>query len=114
MSYEVHQVVGEGDEEDETIQERPPEVDLEVTLESYKHSEIAQLHLIAHSLIQEQKSAMKFTNLEIPSISKIDEYLNKLKHLQKRKVDIEKRSTAVKTRLHKIMTVLESRSNKPK
>lgn len=108
MSYEVSQVVGEADEEDENI-EKTPDVQLEFTLENYKSVETAQLHLFAHTLVQEQKNMLKKKTIELPGLDKVEAYLEKVKNMQKKKKNLEKRANAVKSRLDKVLGVLSSK-----
>lgn len=108
MNYEVSEVVGEGDEDEEVV-ERNPEEELVFALERYKASEIAQLHLNAHNLIQDQKNAMKFSNLHSVNLTKIDNYLAKLKALAKRKKNLENRWGSINSRFKNVMNSLESK-----
>ena len=109
MKYEVSQVIGEGEEEDEEElkKERSPEEDLLISLENYRSSDIAQLHLNIHSIIQEQKNTIKVTEIHIPNLSKIDEYLIKIKNLMKRKKNLENRCNSVKSRFQKVKNILD-------
>ena len=112
MNYEVSQVVGEGEEEDEeekTVIEKSPEEDLIQALENYKNSEIAQLHLFTHNLIQDQKNSMKLSEIQLVNYSKIDEYLKKVKNLSKRKKVLEHKANNIKNRLEKAMVALKSK-----
>lgn len=116
MEYEVNQAVGEGDEEEEEIENLNkivnPEDALENSLENYRSADIARLHLEIHNLVTLQNQKIDSAKVNPVQFRLIDEYIEKLQKIIEKKNLIDKKAENIKKRFAKVAELMKKKIRK--
>ncbi|CAG9335701.1 unnamed protein product [Blepharisma stoltei] len=109
--YEVSEGIGEGEEEEEETPKTPKE-QLYRMLETYRAEDLVKLNLAAHSLLKEQKEALKKPqDFDWEPFQRIGEYQERLKSIAKRMQAATARSSAIKDRMQRALKAIEAKTN---